>query len=143
MPRVKNGVAHHARKKKIVIGAAAGAALDRRVPAFVERLYGRAPWPYTTKRMLRLARIAKVRWLRPSYSSAEDMIALSRQIVDRGAPILNLLFHSSEAIVGGSPYNRTQGELDAFYDRLGRALTFAVKDLGAEPMTFAEFRASA
>jgi peptidoglycan/xylan/chitin deacetylase (PgdA/CDA1 family) len=116
------------------------AALDRRVPAAVERWYGRAPWPYTTKRVLRLARIAKVRWLRPSYSSAADMIALSRQIVDRGAPILNLLFHSSEAIVGGSPYNRTQGELDAFFERLSRALTYAVKDLGAEPLTFAEFR---
>ena len=94
------------------------AALNRRVPALVERLYARAPWPYTTKRVLRLARIAHVRWLRPSYSSAEDMIALARQLVRRGAPILNLLFHSSEAIVGGSPYNRTQGELDAFFDRL-------------------------
>jgi hypothetical protein len=117
------------------------AALDRRVPPVVERWYGRAPWPYQTRRMLRLARIAKVRWLRPSYSSAEDMIALSRQIIRRGAPILNLLFHSSEVIVGGSPYNRTQGELDAFYDRLGRALAFATKDLGAQPLTFAEYHA--
>jgi len=116
------------------------AALNRRVPAAVERWYGRAPWPYTTKRVLRLSGIAKVRWFRPSYSSAEDMIALARQVVDRGAPILNLLFHSSEAIVGGSPYNKTQGELDAFFDRLGRALTFATKELGAEPMTFAEYR---
>jgi hypothetical protein len=118
------------------------AALNRRLPAAVERWYGRAPWPYTTKRLLRLSGLAKVRWLRPSYSSAEDMIALSRQIVDRGAPMLNLLFHSSEAIVGGSPYNRTQGELDAFFERLGRALTYATKDLAAEPMTFAAFRAS-
>jgi len=107
----------------------------------VERWYGRAPWPYTTKRVLRLLRVAHVRWLRPSYSSAGDMIALARQIVDRGAPILNLLFHSSEAIVGGSPYNRTQAELDAFFDRLGRFLTFATRDLGAEPMTLAEYRA--
>jgi hypothetical protein len=117
------------------------AALNRHVPAFVERWYGRAPWPYTTKRILRLAGIAKVRWLRPSYSSAEDMIALARQIVDGGAPILNLLFHSSEAIVGGSPYNRTPGELDAFYARLSQVLTYAVKDLGAEAMTFSAFRA--
>jgi hypothetical protein len=117
------------------------AALNRRVPAFVERWYGRAPWPYTTKRMLRLSGIAKVRWLRPSYSSAGDMTTLARQIVDRGAPILNLLFHSSEAIVGGSPYNKTQGELDAFFDRLSRALVYMTKDLGAEPMTFADFRA--
>lgn len=116
------------------------AALSRRVPGWLERWYGRAPKPYTTRRVLRLLRVAHVRWLRPSYSSAEDMIALARQIVQRGAPILNLLFHSSEAIVGGSPYNRTPGELDAFFDRLGRVLTYATRDLGAEPLTFAEFR---
>lgn len=116
------------------------AALNRRVPAFVEHWYARAPFNYHVKRALRLARIAHVRWLRPSYSSAADMRTLGRQLVDRGAPILNLLFHSSEAIVGGSPYNTTEGELNAFYDRLGDFLTYATKDLGATPMTFAEFR---
>ena len=116
------------------------AALNRRVPAALERWYGRAPWPYHTKRALRLLRLAHVRWLRPSYSSAEDMIALARQIAARGVPILNLLFHSSEAIVGGSPYNRTPGELDAFYDRLGRFLEVATRELRAWPATFAEFR---
>jgi hypothetical protein len=115
------------------------AALNRRVPAIVERWYGRAPRPYMTKRVLRLLKIARVQWLRPSYSSAEDMMALARQIAGRGVPLLNLLFHSSEAIVGGSPYNTTQAELDAFYDRLGRFLTFATTDLGAVPMTFADF----
>ena len=115
------------------------AALNRRVPPFLERWYGRAPRPYTTKRVLRLLRIARVRWLRPSYSSAADMMTLARQIVDRGVPILNLLFHSSEAIVGGSPYNRTQGELDAFFDRLSRVLTYATRELGAAPMTFADY----
>ena len=116
------------------------AALNRHVPRIMERWYGRAPRPYTTKRVLRLLRVAHVRWLRPSYSSAEDMITLGRQLVARGTPILNLLFHSSEAIVGGSPYNRTEGELTAFVDRLSRFLQFAVKDLGATPMTFTEFR---
>lgn len=123
-----------------VIELPISAALNRRVPEVMQRWYARAPWNYTTKRALRLARIAHVRWLRPSYSSADDMIALARQIVRQNVPILNLLFHSSEAIVGGSPYNRTQGELDAFYERLGRALTYCVKDLGAEPLTFAEYR---
>ncbi len=116
------------------------AALSRRVPAFVERLYARTPFNYQVKRALRLARIAHVRWLRPSYSSADDMCHLGRQLVARGVPILNLLFHSSEVIVGGSPYNKTQGELDGFYERLGQFLTYATRDLEAEPMTFQEFR---
>ena len=116
------------------------AALNRRVPAWLERLYGRAPSPYNTRRALRLLRIAHVRWLRPSYSSADDMMALARDLVDRGAPMLNLLFHSSEAIVGGSPYNRTEAELSAFFDRLGAFFTYASRELRAEPLTFAEFR---
>lgn len=116
------------------------AALNRRLPGWVERWYGRAPRPYTTKRVLRLARIARMRWLRPSYSSAEEMIALADDVVRRGSPILNMLFHSSEAIAGGSPYNRTEADLTAFFDRLGRALRHATQTLGAEPMTFAEYR---
>jgi peptidoglycan/xylan/chitin deacetylase (PgdA/CDA1 family) len=115
-------------------------ALSRRVPAVFERLYARAPWTYTTKRALRLLRIAHVRWLRPSYSSLGDMLALSRQVVAQGVPILNLLFHSSEAIVGGSPYNRTEGELNAFFDRLSGVLKYITTDLGAETMTFGEYR---
>jgi hypothetical protein len=118
------------------------AALNRRVPGWLERGYGRAPWPYTTKRLVRLARIAHVRWLRPSYSSAEDMIALARQLTERGVPLLNLIFHSSEAIVGGSPYNRTDAELSRFFDRLQRFLEAALKDMAAVPMTFSEYRRS-
>lgn len=118
------------------------AALNRAVPNWLAHAYARVPFNYTTKRALRLARIAQVHWLRPSYTSAADMCALGRRLVDRGAPILNLLFHSSEVIVGGSPYNTTQGELDAFYERLGTFLTYATKDLGAAGMTFTEVRAT-
>lgn len=117
------------------------AALNRNVPPLVARWYARAPSPYMTKRVLRLLRIAEVRWLRPSYTSADQMISLAQQLIRHGLPILNLLFHSSEAIVGGSPYNRTQGDLDAFFDRLSKFLSFARTTLGAEPMTFAEYRA--
>ena len=47
-------------------------------------------------------------------------------------PVLNLLFHSSEAIVGGSPYNRTQAELDSFCERLDRFLAYATRELRAD-----------
>jgi peptidoglycan/xylan/chitin deacetylase (PgdA/CDA1 family) len=116
------------------------AALNRRLPLRLQYLYARAPRPYTTKRILRALRLLRLRWLRPSYSSLGDMIALARDLASRGEPVLNLIFHSSEAIVGGSPYNRTQGDLDAFCDRLERFLAFATRELGARPATFAEFR---
>jgi len=115
-------------------------ALNRRLPKRLQYAYARAPRPYTTKRLLRLLGLLRLRWLRPSYSSLEDMKALARDLARSGEPVLNLLFHSSEAIVGGSPYNRNQAELDAFCDRLERFLTFAIKELGARPLTFVEFR---
>lgn len=123
-----------------VLEVPVSAALNRRLPARVQHLYARAPRPYTTKRVLRKLGIARMRWLRPSYSTLEDMTALARDLARRGEPVLNVLFHSSEAIVGGSPYNRTAGELAAFCERLERFFAFARQELHAVPATFAEFR---
>ena len=95
---------------------------------------------YTTRRILRALRIARLRWLRPSYSSLTDMTALAGTLARAGEPVLNLLFHSSEAIVGGSPYNRTREELGAFFGRLERFFAFARQELGAVPATFSEFK---
>jgi peptidoglycan/xylan/chitin deacetylase (PgdA/CDA1 family) len=117
------------------------AALNRRVPAFVERLYARAPSPHMTKRILRTLGVARVQWLRPASSSLDDMCALARRLKNDRVPLLNLIFHSSEAFVGGSPYNRTEWELEQFIERLEQVLAYAVNDLGAIPVTFSEFRA--
>ena len=117
------------------------AALDRRVPRRLAYAYARAPRNYTTRRWLRRLHIARVLWLRPSYTSLDDMIRLAARLSDDRVPILNVIFHSSEAMAGGSPYNRTEAELTAFLDRLERFLDFAVDRLGAVPVTFAEFRA--
>jgi peptidoglycan/xylan/chitin deacetylase (PgdA/CDA1 family) len=125
-----------------VLEVPVSAALNRRLPATLQYMYARAPKNYTTKRLLRAAGLLRMRWLRPSYSSLDDMIGLARDLARWHEPVLNVIFHSSEAIVGGSPYNRTQAELEAFCDRLERFLAFATRELGAVPSTFAEFRAA-
>jgi hypothetical protein len=117
------------------------AALSRRLPRWVERAYARAPSPYTTKRILRKLGLARVLWLRPSYSSLEDMKALVRRLAEDRVPLLNVIFHSSEAMAGASPYNRTPDDLRAFFDRLNRLFEFAIGEVGAVPATFQEFRA--
>ena len=123
-----------------VLEVPVSAALNRQLPRVLQFAYARAPKPYTTKRVLRALQLLRMRWLRPSYSSLDDMIGLARDLARWNEPVLNLMFHSSEAIVGGSPYNRTQGELEAFLDRLDRFLAFATLELRATPRTFAEFR---
>ena len=125
-----------------VLEVPVSAALNRKLPSILQFAYARAPLPYTTKRALRALGLLRMRWLRPSYSSLDDMISLARDLARWNEPVLNLLFHSSEAIVGGSPYNRTQGELDAFCDRLERFLSFATRELHAVPVTFTEFRSA-
>jgi hypothetical protein len=117
------------------------AALNRALPRALQHAYARAPKPYTTKRILRALGLLRLRWLRPSYSSLDDMVSLARDLQEWGEPVLNVLFHSSEAIVCGSPYNRTQAELDAFFHRLERFFEYAVRELRAVPATFSEFRA--
>lgn len=125
-----------------VLEVPVSAALNRHLPRWLQFGYARAPRPYTTKRVLRALKLVRMRWLRPSYSSLADMKALARHLARQEEPVLNLLFHSSEAIVGGSPYNRTQGELDAFFDRLEQFLAFATKELGARPVTLREFHSA-
>jgi hypothetical protein len=114
--------------------------LSRRWPRAWQVAWTRAPRPYATKRYLRKLGVVRPMWLRPSYSSLEDMVSLARRLAAAGEPALNVIFHSSEIIVGGSPYNRSEPELDAFFDRLDRFLAVAVGELQAAPMTFREFR---
>jgi peptidoglycan/xylan/chitin deacetylase (PgdA/CDA1 family) len=123
-----------------VVELPVSSALNRRVPSFLARAYAHAPRPYLTRRVLRRLGVARMMWLRPSYSPLDDMKALARRIKDDGVPCLNLLFHSSEAIAGGSPYNRTDEELQAFLARLEWFFEFAIGELGAAPVTFGEFR---
>ena len=109
-----------------VLEVPVSAALNRRLPhGSAVCLRARAAAVHDQARAAGAAARCAMRWLRPSYSSLDDMIALARDLARAGEPVLNLLFHSSEAIVGGSPYNRTQAELDAFCDRLERFLAFA------------------
>ena len=125
----------------------AGSARQRRrstagCRSALQYAYARAPRPYTTKRMLRVLGLLRLRWLRPSYSSLDDMMGLARDLARAGEPVLNLLFHSSEAIVGGSPYNRTARRARRLL-RSARAVSSRLrrKISAPRPATFAEFRA--
>jgi hypothetical protein len=115
-------------------------ATDPALPKGLEAVYTRLP-PLPYRGWLKRLGLRAV-WLRPSYSPLEPMKAFASRIVARGVPCLNVIFHSSEVLPGGSPYNRDEASVSRFLDELRGFLEHATQRLGARGRTFAEFRAS-
>ncbi|HXV64919.1 MAG TPA: polysaccharide deacetylase family protein [Vicinamibacteria bacterium] len=116
-------------------------ALDRRWPRWLETAYADVSHAYHFRRSLRLLGIVRPIWLRPSYSKRKDMLSLARRLLEGHAPTANILFHSSELLVGGSPYNQTREDLERFYRDLEALLAFLTEG-GALGATFRQFRES-
>jgi peptidoglycan/xylan/chitin deacetylase (PgdA/CDA1 family) len=117
------------------------AALNRRVPAVLERAYGRMPWPGTTRPLLGRLGLIKVQVLRPFSSTLDDMRALARRMKRDGVPMVNLVLNSSETALGANAGVRSPQELERLLSRLEDVLAYIVNELGAVPVTFSEFRA--
>ena len=69
-------------------------ALDRKWPRWLEKAYADVTRAYQFRRALRLLKITRPIWLRPSYSKTEDMLFLARRVLDGEAPTANIIFHS-------------------------------------------------
>ena len=118
------------------------AALNRRLPQPLQYAYARAPRPYTTKRVLReAAGSLRLRWLRPSYSSLDDMIALARDLARAGRA-------GAQPAVPLERGHRRRQPVQPNAGRARRASSIGSTgssrspptELGATPVTFAEFR---
>jgi peptidoglycan/xylan/chitin deacetylase (PgdA/CDA1 family) len=105
-----------------------------RLPKPIEAAYALLP-PLHFRPALKRLGLRPV-WLRPSFSSAEDSIALAESLVARGVPTLNMVFHSSELLPGGSPYYKSAAAVDGFYDTFERVVDHLVTRLHARPMTY-------
>jgi hypothetical protein len=113
--------------------------LDRNWPRWLETAYADVSSAYHFRRALRLLGVARAIWLRPSYSKPEDMKRLARRVLDDGGIPANIIFHSSELLAGGSPYNPKQEDVERFYRDLESLLAFLTGE-GATGATFSEFR---
>ena len=67
------------------------------------------------------------------------MLWLAERIVARKIPVANIIFHSSELLPGGSPYNTTPEDVDRFYESLETLLRYLAEQ-GVEGRTFHELR---
>jgi hypothetical protein len=116
------------------------AATEPPLPKPLERLYASLP-PIPWRGALKRLGLRPV-WLRPSYTALPDMVSFASRLRERGAPCFNVIFHSSELLPGGSPYNPDAASVGRFETALRRLLEHLTARLGAVGRTYAEFAGS-
>lgn len=91
------------------------------------------------RRALHKAGLCRLVWLRPGFSSAEDMVWACDEFCRQNAPVLNLMFHSSELIAGGSPRIQSDADARQFVDDLDHLMAYVTRTLGARGLTLTDF----
>ena len=84
--------------------------------------------------MARLGVVNKI-MLSPETSRLEEMIVLTRTLMNRGVRTFSLTLHSPSVEPGCTPYVRTRTDLEAFLDRIAAYCDFFFDDLGGVPGT--------
>jgi hypothetical protein len=85
-------------------------------------------------RALERSGLQRLVWVRPLRHPRALLVEATRRLVRRRAPIVNVMFHSSEAFTGTSPLSRTRADTDRLYGDL-TAIVRAAVELGAVPRT--------
>jgi hypothetical protein len=91
------------------------------------------------RRVLHKSGLCRLVWLRPGYSSMADMVWACDELCRQAAPVLNLMFHSSELIAGGSPRIKTPAAARQFAEDLEGTIAYATGKLGCRGMTLTDF----
>jgi len=115
---------------------------DRNMPDGLKKLILRAPLMFHMQGILRRLGLCKLVWLDPSFQTFSEMKRLVDLILKREEnPCINLMFHSSVLLAGGSPYNKTKKDVSNFYQKLGLILSYLINDravVNLMPRDFAE-----
>jgi len=113
---------------------------DRDMSHRLKRLILRIPLRFHAQGILRRLKLCKLIWLDPSFQSFSEMKSLVDLLLDRRPDsCINLMFHSSVIIPGGSPYNKTKEDVVNFYQRLESILSYLINDRGVVNLTPKEF----
>ena len=98
-------------------------ALERpRVSRLVRRLWG-----------------APASWLRPNGTNLDAMLSIVDWAIDRKAPVIEFMLHSSELMPGGSPTFRTAEQIEVLYAHLEKLFT-RLAERGTRGLTLTQFR---
>jgi hypothetical protein len=78
-------------------------------------------------------------WFRPTYTSLGQLKALGRVMLRRyRAPVLNMMFHSNELVVGGRPFVREQSDVERIVERIVGACRYFVDEMGVRSTTLSD-----
>ena len=81
-------------------------------------------------------------WVRPLRGTAEQLLSWADAVIGsweaRSTPVLNVMFHSVEAVAGASPYARTEDEVEGLLADLGRLFAHLHRRHRLVPVTLGE-----
>jgi hypothetical protein len=101
-------------------------------------LYSRYSRTLPVRAVNKVVRLAP-QWFRPySSMSYERLKAVYERARRAGLPAVEMMFHSSELMPGGSPYNRDQAAVEDLYQRLERLFSH-LRDEGCRGTTLSGF----
>lgn len=113
--------------------------IKTRLPGVSKSIYLNTPnWMHAEGILRRLAHFDII-WLDPSFNTFTDMKWVSDMFLGDGARHLNIMFHSSVIIPGGSPYSIEEQKTNRFFERLERILDYLLNVKKLESVTLKEF----
>ena len=130
----RNGALWEVPVSIVLVGPLAGAVGLARAAA---RRDGPSALPRALGRALAATRLQDVIWLRPLKHPRAQLIGATHALLERGAPIVNVMFHSSEAFPGTSPASRRPEDVERLYGDLD-AIIDTARARGAEGRTLRE-----
>jgi hypothetical protein len=82
---------------------------------------------------------ADMAWFRPyPHMSAADLVGVYRRARKTGLPAVEMMFHSSELMAGGSPYNRDEASVEHLFAKLETVFAKLAAD-GCRGATLSQF----
>ena len=66
-------------------------------------------------------------WLRPIYKSLQELIALTEQVEREQSDYLEFMIHSSEFMLGGSPYYKNTEEIEMLFQVMDKYFEYVTK----------------
>ena len=66
-------------------------------------------------------------WLRPIYKSLRELITLTEQVEREESDYLEFMIHSSEFMLGGSPYYKNAEEIEMLFEIMDKYFMYITK----------------